>query len=257
MIPNNNESESIQAIDTSFRLIEFIKERDGTGVTKIAQELDIAKSTAHRHLQTLEKLRYVRRGDDEFHVGLRFMDLGIYARDRHPLYSTVKPRVDQLAEETGERVVCMVEEHGIGIFLYGASGEHPVRPPIRAGQQRYLHLTAAGKAILAHLPLEQVDEIIERYGLPAQTEQTITDPEELANDLEQIRDRGYAFNLEEAFSGLHAIGAPIRNSTSGTVLGSISITGPANRINVETMEGELAELLLGTTNEIEINVSYA
>jgi DNA-binding IclR family transcriptional regulator len=178
------------------------------------------------------------------------------ARDRYTLFREAQPKVDDLAEETEEKIWCAVEEHGRSVHIYGARGKHSVRTHARVGHRNYLHQHAAGKAILANLPDARVTDIVETHGLPARTPHTITDPDELRAELDTVAERGYAFNFEESVEGLHAVGAPITDG-DGTAIGAISISGPANRLDGTLLREDLPALLLGTVNEITINLAHA
>jgi DNA-binding IclR family transcriptional regulator len=239
-----------------FNIIELVQERDRIGVTSIADELGIAKSTAHAHLSALEERGYVVNEGGAYRIGLQFLRHGIYARNYNRLYPRAKNKITHLAQETDERAWCQVEENGMCYYLCGAEGKHPVNPPVRVGECVHLHTIAAGKVILAHLPQERVESIIDRHGLPAKTKYTITEREELFASLADIRDRGYAFNEEESLRGLNAVGAPIQGS-NGEILGALSISGPANRLQGEKFQDDLPELLLGATNELEINIAHS
>lgn len=245
---------------TSFEILEQLRESDeALGPAALGRRLDLARSTVHRHLATLERVGAAVRagpdGEDGYRVGLRLLDFGLGARDAHRLYPLAAPKVDELAEETGEKVWCIVPEGTRSVHLYGAAGRRSVRTGAREGSRGYLHQHAAGKAILAHLPEQQVREIVAAEGLPARTAETLTDEVELFEQLERVRDRGYAFNREESVPGLHAVGAPIRDE-SGVAVGAISVSGPANRLKGERLERALPDLLLGATNEVEINLSH-
>lgn len=246
---------TITSVETAFDIVEHLKEVDGAGVTEVAEELDLAKSTVHGHLSTLYSKGYVARNGDTFHVALRFLGVGNYARERSLLYQVGKEKVDEIAEETGEKIWILTEEHGRGIHLYVASGKRSVRTYARTGQLNYLHQLAAGKAILAWLPEERVDKIIDRYGLRARTENTIIDREELHAELEGIRERGFAQNTEESIPGLHAVGVPITNE-DGIAIGSLSLSAPAKRLRGDRFATEIPNLLLGVANEIEINMIH-
>jgi DNA-binding IclR family transcriptional regulator len=246
----------VKTAETSFAVLERLKERGELGPTELARELDLAKSTVHRHLKTLERGGYVVPGEDGYRVGLRLLDFGIYARSQHALYEVAKPKVDELAAQTGEKVWCVTEELGRGIHLYGAAGKHSVRTHAREGKRTYLHQHAAGKAILSALPDARVEEIVDRHGLPAKTSQTITDPDDLFDELATIRERGFAFNREESVPKLHAVGVPVTDET-GRAIGAISISGPSNRLKNDRLSDELPNLLLGAANEVEINLSFS
>lgn len=245
----------VKTVETAFDVLDAVQRLDGAGVTEIAAELGLAKSTAHRHVRTLSDRGLVVEADDGYRLSTWFLDYGTHARREHGLFDVVKPKVDELAETTDEKVWCVTEEHGKGVHLYGATGQHSVRTHARIGIITHLHQFAAGKCILAFLSDDRVRETIDRYGLPASTEQTITDREELLDRLETIRDRGYAFNHEEAISGVNAVGVPIRDP-SGEAIGAISVAGPANRLKDALLTEELPELLLGAANEVEVNLAH-
>ena len=246
----------VETVDTAFDIVDVLKRREGAGITEIADELGLAKSTVHRHVKTLEERGLLLQEGNSYRISTWFLDYGIHVRNRHPLFDVVKPKVDELAAETDEKVWCVIEEHGMGVHIYGAEGRHSVKTHARIGKRTPLHQFAAGKAILAHLPEERVDEILAEYGLAAKTSQTITDRDELNEQLEEIRERGYAFNREESVRGVHAVGAPIRDQ-SGTAIGAISVAGPANRLRETALAEELPTLLLGATNEVEINLAHS
>jgi DNA-binding IclR family transcriptional regulator len=245
----------VRALDRTFEIVDALKQLDGAGITAVAEQTGLPKSTVHRHLKSMESRGYVRNDGGTYRVGLQFLDVGIYARNQYELYEVARKKTIELAEETGERAWGMVEENGVGWYLCGASGDHPVFPPVRVGESVPLHQTAAGKSILAHLPRDRVEQIIDARGLPERTEHTITDPDALFDALQTIRERGCSFNAEESLLGLHAVGAPIRNNETGELFGAISLSGPANRVGL-SVDNQYTELVLGAANEIEINLSY-
>lgn len=253
MAPNSGKSRTIQSDETLFDIIEHLREEGQSGVTEIARELSLSKSTVHGHLTSLKNRRYVVKTEKGYQLGMEFLNQGTHVQRSYDLYSIAHEKVTQLAGETGERVWCMVEENGMAYYLVGAKGQHPVHPPVRIGQAVHLHDRSAGKAILAHLPEEKVEEIINRYGLPATTPNTITSKDELLQNLSKIRERGYAINDSESLMGLFAIGAPIINR-QGVVRGALTISGPVNRLKTEEKKEQIIELLLGATNELEINL---
>ncbi|WIV68655.1 IclR family transcriptional regulator [Natrialbaceae archaeon AArc-T1-2] len=166
-----------------------------------------------------------------------------------------RPKVKELAMETNERAQFIVEEFGYGIYLHMETGDNAVETDVRIGKMASLHTTSAGKAILAHLPEEQVMRIVDRYGLSKRTENTITDPDALLEELETIRDRGYAYNDGERITGMRAVGVPITD-VEDDVVGALSVSGPAHRMKGNWYEKEIPDLLLGTANELELNLTY-
>jgi len=246
----------VGATATAFRVIEAVKQLDSPGVSEVARSLEMPKTTAYDHLETLCELGYVTPTEDGYRVGARFLDLGGYARKQMKIYQVGKPEVAELASKTGEHANLMIEEHGLGIFLYKSKGEKAVQLDTYAGHHVLLQTTALGKAILAHLPEERVDEIIEQYGFSQITENTITDRERLKEELETIRDRGYATDHEERVEGMWCVAAPIIKS-DGIVAGALSVSGPKNRMEGERFEEELPEQVLRSANVVEVNLTYS
>lgn len=247
----------VGAVRKSLQLLELLKELDGARVTELSNRLEWPKSTVHSHLETLERAGYIVKEGDTYVLGFRFLDLGEYVKYRNDVYSMVEPRIETLADETGERVQFVVEEHGDCVYVRIAEGEHAASTGSRLGRRRQiLHATAGGKSMLAFMDRSAVEEIIERKGLPELTPNTHTDRESLFEDLETVKERGYAFNYEEHIEGLRAVAAPIREP-NGTVVGTVSISGPAHRMRGEYLTEELPELLLGVCNEIELDIVYS
>lgn len=240
-------------MESTLDIVAALKERDGAGVTELAEEIGVSKGTVHNHLVTLEDRGYVVKDeDDTYHLGLKFLDVSHAVTSQLPILDLVRSEVDKLAEESGEMALFTVEEHGVGVCLHVAYGEDAVQTPLHVGYRSGLHHTAVGKAILAHLSRERVEEIIERRGLPEMTEHTITDEEELLEQLTEVQERGYALNEQETIHGLVGVGAPVKNQ-DGTVLGALSIIGPNSRMDDDRLHRELPEMLIRSVNIIEVN----
>jgi DNA-binding IclR family transcriptional regulator len=107
---------------------------------------------------------------------------------------------------------------------------------------------------LAHLPDERVRELLAGE-LAQRTENTLTDPDELRDELERIRERGYAYSMQESVEGMRAVAAPIL--LDGTVVGSISLAGPANRFVGDRFETEIPDMVRGAANELELKLTYS
>lgn len=245
----------IESTRNSFSILEELKERESAGVTELARATGISKSTVHNHLSTLRNLGYVKQVDGEYRLGFSLLSFGGSTRKRSELYRHAHDEINDLAEETGETAKVVVEENGRGVYLYQSYGVNAVHTDTYAGMIVYLHSTAVGKAILAHTPVEQIDDIIERHGLPPATEQTITDREALLAELETIRERGVAYDDEERIEGMRCVAAPVLRD--GAILGAISITGPKKRIKDDRFRNQLPDQLLETARIIELSSTYA
>jgi len=237
-------------------IIDELQSAEYLGVTKLARRVDIAKSTAHYHLNTLCEEGYVVKEGSRYRLSLRFLRLGILARDRTTLFDTADAEVQELAEETGELALLGVEEQGMGVYLHKTAGDDAVDIDAQTGRFDYLHNRAFGKAILAHLDRDRVTEILDAHGLVRTTPRTITDREDLVEELEEIRSRGFAINEEESIEGIHGVATPILDK-DGTVVGAISLAGPSERMERAMMTDEYAELLARTRNVVELNVQHA
>lgn len=217
--------DTLQTTDISLRLVELITELDGATLAELADEADVAKSTVHSHLKTLAKYGYVSQEEGIYHVGLKLYHLGDYARKRNEVYGVAKEVIPELATETQLEVDFTVEENGRVVSLYDESTFSDMPSYLVDERLFHVHSTASGKAILSEYPERRVREILDRWGLPAQTNQTITSIEEFLDELETVRERGYATNFEEAIEGMWAVGMPVKTPT-GEVCGSINVCGP-------------------------------
>jgi DNA-binding IclR family transcriptional regulator len=247
----------IKSIITYHKIIQELQRLDGAGASQIAENLDIGRSTVYQYLSTLHSEGYVRKKDKKYYVGLKYLDHGMYARNRHPIIELARPSLDSLIEETGEIGWLTSEDNGKLVTLDIAVGKRDINNKFRGriGNREFLHAHAGGKAILATYSDEKVSRIINEYGLPEYTPQTITDIETLFEELETIRDTDIATNDEEAITGYRAVGAAVTQDDE--TIGSITIGGPKNRLRGEYFRTELPDLLRGVINEIDLRGSVS
>lgn len=252
----NGDTGTVKAVRTMFDIVEYVADCDGVTITEVADELGYAKSTVHRHFSTLTELGYLVEDANEYYEGLRFLEIGHSARVRQQGYEMAKEKVEEIAAETGERAQFIVEEHGEAVYIHRAFGEHAVRTDPGIGSRIPLHATAAGKAILANLDERRRTEIVEAIDFEPITDATITDSTSLYDELDAVRERGYSFNRQENLAGLHAVGVPVTRP-DGDVIGALSVSGPSHRLQGDWFEDELPALLLGTANELELNIAHS
>lgn len=246
---------ALQSVRTSIRVVEALYELDGAGVTELADYLGMAKSSVHRHLSTLNDENYVARDDGEYHLSLQFLELGEYVQYRDDIRVMAEPKVEELSEETGERAQFVVEEHGYVRYVHRSTAEEGVKTISGTGKRVRMHAIAGGKAILAFLPEAEVHEILDRRGLPAFTENTVTDRDALFGELATVRERRVSFDDEECVAGLRAVGVPVLGPDE-EVLGALTVAGPKNRLKGAVYESEIPDLLLGVANELELRVTF-
>lgn len=250
---NETGGRSIHAVRTTCRIVEALKTVDSAGVTDLARQLDRSKSTVYNHLQTLEEEGFVTQSGLEYRLSLKFLDVAANVRDQFE-YDVIKAEVDELADASGEVANFGVLENGRVRYLYKAGGDEAVETVSTVGMEQPTHSTALGKAILAHTPAERVDALVERRGLPALTDQTITDREELFTALSVVRERGYAIDDEENVEGLRCVAAPVQG-IDGNVT-AVSVSGPSSGIAGETVTEALPSLVSRSANVIELNSKF-
>lgn len=244
----------VKAVQNTIKILGKIREFDGVGVTTLEKHLSLSKGTIHCHLATLEESGFVVKESGKYHLGLQFLDFAHEVRNRYKILDIIKNEVDRLASKSGELALFTVEENTQGICLYKSEGENAVQTELYVGYRNELYHTAVGKAILAFLPEKRRESLIQQKPLESITENTITEKDDLQEELENIRDRGFAYNQEETIQGLVGIGAPVRDQ-QGNVLGAVSVIGPTSRMKEQRLESELPELIEQTVNVIEINAT--
>lgn len=258
MTEHQSQNAPVRAVERSLYILGVLRQYEGATLSEIADELELPKSTVHNHLQTLEGQQYIIREDDQYQLGLRFLDFGEYVKTRKMVFQEAGPVVDELAERTGERAQFIAQEHGYGVYVHIAEGSRAVSTGTVIGQRggTRLHATAAGKAILTHLPDEQRKAVLDRWRMPKITENTIQDRDRLWEEFETIRDRGFAINDEEHIVGLRAVGVPVLGPNE-EVVGALSVSAPTHRMQEERLMSDLPELLLGVSNELELNITFS
>ena len=246
----------VKSLRTTFAIIRALMENGGSQVSQLAEDLDRPKSTIHDHLRSLEELGYVVREGDHYRGSTLFIRHGIDVRNDFELFHVARPELAELANRTNENVHLVIEQRGLGIVLHSEVGNEAVRLRIDPGTPGKLHATAPGKAILAHLPVEKVERIIDERGLTTHTDRTISDRETLYEELERVCEQGYATDFNEIIEGLQGIAVPIMNRQTDNVEGAVTVYSPVDEASTDFDEGTLHKLR-ESANVIEINFSVS
>ena len=252
-------SRQIKSIQTASEILHEIQSQSEVTLADLCDDIDVAKSTLHTYLQTLSAEGLIEKSDGAYRLGLQFVPLGESVRNRVDLYQIGKKEVERLAEETNEWVHLTVAYRNSEVTLYEHNGGKTVAMDYQRRTRespQYLHCTATGKALLAHFDENRVSDILATEELVQQTEQTITDPDELREELAEIREGGYAINNEEEIRGMRSVGAPIQG-VDGVVCGAISVTAPKMRLSGRYLNSDLPELVMEAANIIEVNLESA
>jgi len=244
---------TVGSVENACNIINVLYEKNGARLTDIAQELNLNKGTVHTQLDTLRKYDYVYKRGQIYSPSMRFLEVGEGIKSNMEIFRAAQDELVELANETGEYAHLMIEQNGWGYIVHKEKGDKAATTTSRAGKKLHLHYTSTGKAILAYLPQERVEEIVEKHGLPERTDATITDYETLQEELAEIKDRGYSFDRGEQINGARCVGAPVREP-DGSVLGAISVSGPVSRLSGDFFEEELPDIVSSTANVIEMNI---
>ena len=247
---------TIQSVETSLQVVDVIRERDRAGVTEIATALGCSKAAVHHHVTTLRKHGYVERVDGEYQLGLQFLSVGGQVREHQPLYHLARDDVEDLAAETGEQARLVAEHDGRGVTIYRAAGAHEDHPELHLGNDEPLYCTAAGKAFLAELTPDQIDQYLAETTLDPYTDETITDPSALREELATIQSSGVAFDDEERYDGVRCVASAV-DSPDGDLIGAISVSGPADRLSGERFRSALPDQIRNVVGVVELQNTYA
>ncbi|HEY9075754.1 MAG TPA: IclR family transcriptional regulator [Anaerolineaceae bacterium] len=212
----------LKAIDI---LEVFTPEKPRQSLAEIASRLDLPKSTVHNLLRTLLSRGFIEKVDgDRYALGTAVISLTQAVRVNVELRDRAAPLLRELADFCRESVLLAILDGNYLLYVYAVESPRRLMARTAVGDRVPLHCTSIGKSILAYLPPEEVERILNAVGLPASTDATITDTAALQKDLEQVRQRGYALDCQEHEPSTYCVGAPIFGS-NGKVVAACSISG--------------------------------
>lgn len=220
----------VQSVTRAFQVLEAMAESDGRiSLSVLATACDLPLPTIHRLVRTLTDLGYVRQEPSrQYALGPKLIRLGESAS--RLLGTWARPHLAELVDTLGETANLAMLDGDRVVYVGQVPSRHSMRMFTEVGRKVYAHCTAVGKVLLANLPAEQVQEILRRTGMPAQTEHTITDPERFAEELDRIRERGYATDDGEQEVGVRCVAVAV---PGGPAQMAISISGPVTRMTDE------------------------
>ncbi len=208
----------------------FRAEQPEMGVTEIARELRLPKSTVHRLLATLEAEGFAHRlSGSRYVLGWRAFELGAAVLAWSAIRQPILRRLEALVAATGETAHLGVLDEGLVLYVEKVESDRPLRMPSAVGRRLPLHCTALGKVLAAGFEDAVFERIIERVRLPAFTPNSITDRAMLRRELKKVRTSGFALDNEEIEEGLMCVAAPVVDER-GTTCAAISISGPVTRV---------------------------
>jgi IclR family acetate operon transcriptional repressor len=229
-VPNDPASAryTVQSVAKALRLIDLVAAAPPEGLTlsDIARQADMSKSAGYGLVRTLVDAGFLRTIEPgpRYALGLALVRLGDQAGRQLPMSQATDPILQELRRETGLTIRLAQIDDGYPVFIQRYDGTGAVRFHAPLGIRELPHSSAAGKAILAALPGDEVQRIAAESGLPRHTRKTITDLETLQRDLALIRQRGYAVDDEEDVEGVFCVAATFYDH-AGRCAGAVSATG--------------------------------
>ena len=252
---SQNDEPGIKSAGRSFRILETLIDAERCTVSELTEQTPYTVSTVYEHLSTLRDLGYVLKEDDKtYRPSATLLRLGTRIRRTRVPERAVRSTVSNLAERTKQVVWFTIAEHSIAVNLYKSVGTEGIQTFGREGKEVHLHCSAAGKAMLAELPDDRVDAVIAERGLPAYTDNTITNPDELRAELDSVREQGFARCDCETVENVRAVGAAV--AVDDDTVGAITVGGPRSRLQGDYYESELPQLVVEHANELELRLKY-
>ena len=240
---------NVRAVERALQILSsFDDQHTERGLSEIAQGVDLHKATTHRLVTTLVNYGYLERTDGQkYRLGLRLTDLGYKAIRRMDLRREALPYMTQLSQQLEEACDLSIFDRGEVFYIEYVPGPHALTVAAAVGQHLPAYCTASGKLLLANLPPDKLNAYLE-HPLVAYTDKTITSPEKLRQQLDEVRERGYAVDDEELEEGIRAVSAPICNRR-GEISASISVPGPTSRMTKDRIP-QIAQALRETARTI-------
>lgn len=256
-VQDRKRSQVINSVARALDILDCLATHRGeVGVTEISHELRIHKSTASRMLTTMESRGYVSRNETtgKYCLGMRLVELARHRLEQIDFRNQARPFLEELVRITGETAHLGVFDQGKVVYLDKVDTPQILMMRSKIGRRVFAHCTALGKAILAALPDEVVEQVIKEKGLPRFTPNTIIDPLTLKEHLSRVRVQGYALDDEEYEEGIRCAAAAVIDHI-GRVVGAISVSGPTFRISRQRME-TIGNLVKDIARKLSVSLGY-
>jgi DNA-binding IclR family transcriptional regulator len=227
----------VQSVDRAISVLEILARRGEAGVSEVAAEIDVHKSTAFRLLGALEDRGLVEQTADrgKYRLGFGLIPLAGAVSDRLDVTRQGRAVCERLASDLGETINLAVLQEHWAVNVDQALGPSTVATHNWIGKLTPLHCTSSGKVLIAHLDPERRNALLAASGMPELTPYTITTVDALDAELGKVREAGVAVATEEYEIGLNAVAAPVRDRT-GDVVAALSVSGPAYRLDPDRLD---------------------
>jgi IclR family pca regulon transcriptional regulator len=257
-VPDLREVRYSQSLERGLAILGcFTPERPVRGITDIADELGMSRSTTHRYVTTLTGLDYLEQGASrKYRLGIRVTDLGMSALNSTALREHARPYLEELRQHTHYTVSLAVLD-GPEILYVDRLPRRQSRIDLElhTGSRLPAHCTSLGKLLLAYLPEEEQHELLAQMKCSKRTPNTITSKQALLDELAVIREEGIAVNDEELAAGLYVIAAPIRDETR-EVTAAVSLAAQSSMIPLAKLVDALSPHLIVTADRVSARLGY-
>jgi IclR family transcriptional regulator, KDG regulon repressor len=247
----------IQSVSHALDVLEqFFQDTDELGVTELSKRLKLHKNNVFRLLATLESRGYIEqnRSTENYRLGVRCLQLGQSYVKHMGLLRQARPIMDEVVHQARETAyVAVLRRDGV-VPVEIVDADRTVRIVSQVGETLPLHCTAAGKALLAFQPEEDLRGILPD-ALPKFTDRTPADRQALQQQLKSVASSGYAIDMGEHMEDVRAVAAPIRDYARN-VVGALAIVGPAYRFQAERIDKELAPLVLKAGRDLSSRLGF-
>jgi DNA-binding IclR family transcriptional regulator len=239
----------------ALKLLEvFCRNNHPMGITELSNVLLEGKSTVFQQIKTLEELEYIEQDahTKRYMLTTKLLELANESLRGYYERTNIHRYLKQIAEKTGECTYFgLRNKKNLVVYVDRYASENAMSVYTNIGDSPLPHCTAHGKALLAFLTMEQIEELLPE-GLQRFTEHTIVDKPKLFEELRKIREKGYAFDLEERVLGVRCVAAPVFSSRQ-EVFGAIGISGMIQNMSLERMEAH-AQVIKAIAEKVSINV---
>lgn len=233
----------VSSLAKGLRVLELLAKNGEMSATRVASCLDTSRAASHRFLSTLRDLGYVEKTEEGmFNLTFKILELGMRKLDRFEILRIVHSFMQEIAHAFGETVNLGHWDGGAIVHLKKISSTEILRLDVGLGAVAPAYCSGLGKAVLAFLPEDELADYIESVKWVAMSPKSITNPESLKAEIEQIRKRGYAIDDEELSLGLRCVAAPVFDHT-GRPSYALSVSGPTLRMTKEKINAIQAKLL--------------
>jgi DNA-binding IclR family transcriptional regulator len=229
---------------------------DGLSNAEISRKLNIPKSSASYILRTLETQGYLSRDAEsgKYRVGLKILSLSRGALGGMDVRSVALPIMRRLTQQTGVTCHLAVLDGAEAVYIEKVEPEGFIRMDTWVGRRMRVHATSVGKAIVAYIPAEHLEEIVRKSGMERRTPKTIVTLPRLLKELEKVRMQGYAVDDEENNLGARCVAAPVFDER-GAILAGLGLSGTTQQVSPQTMP-RILEALKDSARHISMGMGH-